>query len=45
LNRIIELLDVKSTLIVDSGSGYHVYFELEEKIKAKYLYSLIENCW
>ena len=43
LDEIMDILGVKPTIVVDSGNGYHVYFELNTVIEAKYLEKLEEK--
>ena len=37
LEHIEDVLGIRPTIVVDSGNGYHVYFELKELLEAKYI--------
>ncbi len=43
LDLVNEKLGVKPSIVVDSGNGYHLYFELDRVVEAKYLKEIEEK--
>lgn len=43
LETIFNKIGIEPTIVVDSGNGYHIYFELEEVLEAKYVSRLEEK--